>query len=1097
MCCHPEVQQLQERMAAMEALFREGSEKEATREKKLAQFAASAERAEERHVEEMETEAEKAKNAAAQAAELHSGEVQQLKVQIAEREAAAEAAKDAAAQAVKRQKEAERVRSAEAQAWQQAEAALQRAQAEKENLQKTVEKLRAELAASSVPAEPPAPEPDFQLAELQQECAAAKEALNVEAQRASAALLRAQQAEAEAAEAGRLRAQVSELEAGLELAREAAIQADAEAAKLKDLAKTQLSVQRAPLFKGPSLENPRTPSATCGKMQPATRTPGLLDSPALAPAQVYSWKTLTAFAGRQKAILVASYHPAYLKDGSRQDRPGSGASPKAGEDSSNRRFDFGAGPPREVRSLLQRLKNKRISNAEAGENIDGFAESVTLAITLLSKRSLFEEAALLGLDACDWKNEGPSKKVPGNFIVCSAALGAARQAGNWQLALQLLQHAETASIELDAGARDEAFRALLAPSRIGSGRGGPSALQAAERLQPGLRARSAAAAELGKQQQWQVSLALLQSDLDATAWEVLLGALQGQWQVALAVLSDMEASGSVTGNGLALAALACLPQRWEAAQLLLEAAWARPEKAHEGCLTLCAMKGPGERWPWAVFLLEAMAERQQVPLTTCNAAITVCAQAKHWQRALAVLDGMLSGDRGWSTPDHISYNGALAACERAAQPELAARLLQQMLRSRTAEVSSFSSVAAAYGRTTGWQMALALCFSLNGHALQPDEAMRTAAAACGNQGFDKEAELYREAQPWQRAEQLLRGFQGATLTSCLDKGFEWARALRSLEVEEQTVGSVALKSYGAALSACQRAGDLWPQSLALLQEVSRQRVETSAIALQAALESCAGAPAAQPLLAPLRQAAQQEVDKSVLVVVSNSLEQYGCFEAALAQRLRREVLRPCVARLRFPGSAAGSAAGAASRGGPLSDTVLSAQSSLGALCPELFKQMAWQESSRGRLFARRLHLEQGTPSPERWSLSAKSIPAFVSSHLDSAITSTRGRLVGHRTVDDETFLPSVLADHDRSQHAERQALLSLVEEALDEGLDPAGLSPAGAVHLYISAYPCISCTAVFFQLSTAWPSVRLRVAFDSWEETKRWTVHREDGCEHT
>ncbi|CAJ1357522.1 unnamed protein product [Effrenium voratum] len=177
------------------------------------------------------------------------------------------------------------------------------------------------------------------------------------------------------------------------------------------------------------------------------------------------------------------------------------------------------------------------------------------------------------------------------------------------------------------------------------------------------------------------------------------------------------------------------------------------------------------------------------------------------------------------------------------------------------------------------------------------------------------------------------------------------------------------------------------------------------------------------------------MDKSVLVVVSNSLEQYGCFEAALAQRLRREVLRPCVARLRFPG---GSAAGTASRGGPLSDTVLSAQSSLGALCPELFQQMAWQESSRGRLFARRLHLEQGTPSPERWSLSAKSIPAFVSSHLDSAITSTRGRLVGHRTVDDETFLPSVLADHDRSQHAERQALLSLVEEALDEGLDPAG-----------------------------------------------------------
>ena len=35
-------------------------------------------------------------------------------------------------------------------------------------------------------------------------------------------------------------------------------------------------------------------------------------------------------------------------------------------------------------------------------------------------------------------------------------------------------------------------------------------------------------------------------------------------------------------------------------QLLLEAAWARPEKAHEGCLTLCAMKGPGDPMPKAV-----------------------------------------------------------------------------------------------------------------------------------------------------------------------------------------------------------------------------------------------------------------------------------------------------------------------------------------------------------------------------------------------------------------------------------------------------------------------------------------------------------------
>eukprot|EP00435_Cladocopium_sp_Y103_P051574 s887_g16.t1 len=147
-----------------------------------------------------------------------------------------------------------------------------------------------------------------------------------------------------------------------------------------------------------------------------------------------------------------------------------------------------------------------------------------------------------------------------------------------------------------------------------------------------------------------------------------------------------------------------------------------------------------------------------------------------------------------------------------------------------------------------------------------------------------------------------------------------------------------------------------------------------------------------------------------------------------------------------------------------------------------------------RLEARRLHHLLGAPSAERSSLAAKSIPAFVVSSLPLTHAETLGRLVGHRSAAGESLLTSVLADHDRSQHAERQALLSLVE-----GLDPAvpagqnltGENPSGAIHLYISAHPCISCTAVFFQLTHLWPGVCLRLAFDAWEETRRWTVHRE------
>lgn len=785
-------------------------------------------------------------------------------------------------------------------------------------------------------------------------------------------------------------------------------------------------------------------------------------------------------------------------------------------------------PPRRVKvpgvggvkatQLLRRLADvKRVSNLEALELLPKLLrrkvlrepKEVTAAIRALTQRGLYREAAHFALDACAWGDDAGgsgAKRVQGNAFVCGAAFHACGfVSDSWPLTLQLLQRAQDAHVELDASAEDSLLLALC--------RGGAPSLALQRPVSSGLKALSAAAAHMGRSTAWELSIALLakSSHWDQTAWEVLVAAAADatQWPAALALLDAMgrrcEASAA-SATASTLAAVACVGvQRFDLAHQLLHTN--SHDLPHETALTRLVVSAPSvgdSRWQWAMCVLDTLDQRQvKVPLSTCNAVISVCAQSGHWQRALSVLESMCAGCGAGPVqrpaPDQISFNGALSACERAARPEVAARLLQRMtILAIQPSVTSYLGLSAAYGRSTGWRMALSLFSTVRRRSLQPDEALLVATAmACGNQGFEKEAELIFQAQPWQHASQLLStkiqhmqpsAASTSCFTSCLEKGFQWARAVHSLEEAKQK-DLKSLKSYGAALAACQQ-GDAWRAAVGVLEDMSRGRVEISSIALQAGVEALESRPQMHQLMMRLRQQCEVE-DPSVLATASYSMLYHGMLDAQLAAVLERKILRPCAGRLRGMPRAA-----TAARLGPLADTVLSAQGFLGAAAP-LFAQRRMlappEKLLRGRLEARRLHHLLGAPSAERSSLAAKSIPAFVTSCLQlpasAASASTLGRLVGHRSAAGESLLTSVLADHDRSQHAERQALMSLVE-GLDLA-DPEGEAVSGPIQLYISAHPCISCTAVFFQLTHMWPGVRLRVAFDAWEDTRRWTVHRE------
>eukprot|EP00746_Dinoflagellata_sp_MGD_P042401 gnl/MRDRNA2_/MRDRNA2_20282_c0_seq1.p3 gnl/MRDRNA2_/MRDRNA2_20282_c0~~gnl/MRDRNA2_/MRDRNA2_20282_c0_seq1.p3 ORF type:complete len:109 (-),score=16.71 gnl/MRDRNA2_/MRDRNA2_20282_c0_seq1:40-366(-) len=88
-----------------------------------------------------------------------------------------------------------------------------------------------------------------------------------------------------------------------------------------------------------------------------------------------------------------------------------------------------------------------------------------------------------------------------------------------------------------------------------------------------------------------------------------------------------------------------------------------------------------------------------------------------------------------------------------------------------------------------------------------------------------------------------------------------------------------------------------------------------------------------------------------------------------------------------------------------------------------------------------------------------------------------------REVDEEVMamLRPTFRHMSRDDHAERMALIHVVTQVLDECR--AGTSVlselAGALQLYTSHFPCISCMAVIGQFAGLCPLVRIEVEYDA------------------
>lgn len=127
---------------------------------------------------------------------------------------------------------------------------------------------------------------------------------------------------------------------------------------------------------------------------------------------------------------------------------------------------------------------------------------------------------------------------------------------------------------------------------------------------------------------------------------------------------------------------------------------------------------------------------------------------------------------------------------------------------------------------------------------------------------------------------------------------------------------------------------------------------------------------------------------------------------------------------------------------------------------------------------------------------AKDLVSFSQGHMTwdggKQVRTVYERAVGHNDATQNIWILPVFVDHDRSAHAERQAMLVFLEDApIDEkteGVKATGVE--GQLRIYASHTPCISCLSSMAQFTRCFEGAGMKVTFDTWRETRRWIGHK-------
>ncbi|CAK9062410.1 unnamed protein product [Durusdinium trenchii] len=229
--------------------------------------------------------------------------------------------------------------------------------------------------------------------------------------------------------------------------------------------------------------------------------------------------------------------------------------------------------------------------------------------------------------------------------------------------------------------------------------------------------------------------------------------------------------------------------------------------------------------PWLVALriLDLMEEEMVWPnVISFNAAIAACEKAMQWHQALALLDDMPSRSL---QPNSVTYNSAITACDKSQQWQTALHLLGTM---PCRDVISYNAAISACSRSHQWTQSLQLLKSLEEEeeeALEADEvsygaALRSSSSECF--ALDVLERIERR-----RLELNLIVWNSA-LSACAGN---WPMVLSMLQQHEADA-----QSFTLALTAC-GTSSAWEAALAVLEQMPQRQVEVDDICFNSALHA--------------------------------------------------------------------------------------------------------------------------------------------------------------------------------------------------------------------------------------------------------------------
>ena len=241
-------------------------------------------------------------------------------------------------------------------------------------------------------------------------------------------------------------------------------------------------------------------------------------------------------------------------------------------------------------------------------------------------------------------------------------------------------------------------------------------------------------------------------------------------------------------------------------------------------------------WPWSFQLLsDFRCKRLTADTVLLNTLLTTLERSCRWKSAIQLL-ALCIENCGIATPNTVSFNACLSACESAEELEHALTLLQAMETEYQIQpdVVSFSAILSACAKRAQWEAALEQLLNMRCREVFPDTiAYNSVTTACS------------EAIQWETCLQILKlslTTADQVMFNAILKGMEksmlWHHALmllRTMEFDHSLKGN--LITYNTLMSTCQKCSQ-WERSLYLFLQLGLVKLDPDLVSYNTCLAAC-------------------------------------------------------------------------------------------------------------------------------------------------------------------------------------------------------------------------------------------------------------------